>query len=232
MLAQLLPRERREILTETHLFLRWVYELVSHPRVVDAVEAVLGPDIMVWNTHWFPKFGGDRAYVSWHQDAAYWGLEPANVTTAWIALSDSSPDNGCLRVLPGSHRHAIPQRETYARDNMLSRGQEIELEVDESQVTDLVLRAGEFSLHHIGIAHGSGPNQSARPRIGLAVRYVSPDVRQTSGERDLVLLVRGTDRHGNFEVVVPPTADTNYGASLLHAEALARKTRTLLPHKE
>jgi hypothetical protein len=115
---------------------------------------------------------------------------------------------------------------------MLSRGQEIELEVDESQVTDLVLRAGEFSLHHIGIAHGSGPNQSARPRIGLAVRYVSPDVRQTSGERDLVLLVRGTDRHGNFEVVVPPTADTNYGASLLHAEALARKTRTLLPHKE
>jgi len=229
LLASQLPRERREAMTETHLFLPWVYELVSHPRVLDAVEAVLGPDILVWNSHWFPKFPHDPAYVSWHQDAAYWGLHPANVTTAWIALTDSAPDNGCLRVLPGSHANTLPQRETYARDNMLSRGQEITVEVDEAEVVDLCLEPGQFSLHHVGIAHGSGPNDSGRPRIGIAVRYVSPDVYEDGDEKDLVVLVRGTDRYGHFEIVEPPKVDAAFGASPLHAEASARKTRRLIP---
>ncbi len=231
-LKQLLPRDRRTFMSETHFFLRWVYEIVSHPRVLDAVESVLGPDIMVWSSQWFPKFPHDKAFVSWHQDATYWGLTPPNVTTAWIALSQSTPQNGCMRVIPGTHKTLnLPQRETYGPDNMLSRGQEIAVEVDEAHAVDLILRPGELSLHHIGIIHGSGPNNSDSPRIGLAIRYISPDVIQNRLERDLVLLVRGKDDHGNFEVSDPPIRDLAYGESPIHTEALERKGRNLLPKK-
>jgi ectoine hydroxylase-related dioxygenase (phytanoyl-CoA dioxygenase family) len=167
-MEKLLPRDRRNFLCETHFFLRWVYEMVSHSRVLDAVESVLGPNILVWSTQWFPKFPGDKAFVSWHQDATYWGLHPLNVTTAWIALSESAPQNGCMRVVPGTHKTPqLPQRETYGADNMLSRGQEIAVDVDEAQAVDLALRPGEFSLHHVAIVHGSGPNISDVPRSGL-----------------------------------------------------------------
>ncbi len=228
-LRGLLPREKLGFFAETHLFLSWVYEIASHPCVLDAVESVLGPDILVWNTHWFPKFPGDRAYVSWHQDAAYWGLLPPNVTTAWVALSESTAKNGCLRVVPGTHRTSLPQWETYAPDNMLSRGQEIAADVDEAHAVDLTLQPGELSLHHIGIVHGSGPNHSQQPRIGLAIRYISPDVVQSGAARDLVLLVRGQDRHGNFEVVDPPQHDLACGESSVHREAMERKKRNLMP---
>jgi ectoine hydroxylase-related dioxygenase (phytanoyl-CoA dioxygenase family) len=229
-LKKLLPRERRRFLSETHFFLRWVWEIVSHPRVLDAVESVLGPDIMVWSSQWFPKFPRDKAFVSWHQDATYWGLTPPNVTTAWVALSESTQQNGCMRVVPGTHKTPfLPQRETYGPDNMLSRGQEIAVEVNESEAVDLILRPGECSLHHIAIVHGSGPNNSDIPRIGLAVRYISPDVIQSGLERDLVLLVRGRDGYGNFEITNPPDRDMACEESQIHTEALERKARNLLP---
>jgi non-heme Fe2+,alpha-ketoglutarate-dependent halogenase len=232
-LKHLLPREKVGYLAETHFFLNWVFCIVSHPRVLDAFESVLGPNILVWNSHWFPKFPRDRAYVSWHQDATYWGLSPANVTTAWIALSESTPENGCLRVLPASHKPPLlPQRETYAPDNMLSRGQEIAVEVDEAQAVDLPLHAGEFSLHHIGIVHGSGPNNSTVARIGLAVRYISPDVKQSGSERELVMLVRGKDEYGNFELADPPQKNLACGESTVHREAMRRKVSNLMPQKQ
>jgi chlorinating enzyme len=229
-LTPLLPRERVAFSVENHLFLRWVYEIVTNPRILDAVESVLGPNVMVWSSQWFPKFPHDKAFVSWHQDATYWGLTPPNVTTAWIALTESTPANGCMRVIPGTHLGALlPQRETYAERNMLSRGQEIAVTVDESQAVALELMPGEFSLHHVGIVHGSGPNDSCAPRIGIAVRYISPDVVQQGRERDMVMLVRGRDGHGHFDIVEPPQHDIAYGKSAVHAESLARKRRNLLP---
>jgi len=229
-MEKLLPRDRRAFLCETHFFLRWVYQLASHPRVLDAVESVLGPNILVWSSQWFPKFPGDKAFVSWHQDATYWGLHPLNVTTAWIALSESTSQNGCMRVVPGTHKTPqLPQRETYGPDNMLSRGQEIAVDVDEAQAVDLALRPGEFSLHHVAIVHGSGPNISDVPRIGLAVRYVSPDVVHDAPERDLVFLVHGKDEWGHFEIADPPERDMAFDESKVHAEAIARKGRNLLP---
>jgi ectoine hydroxylase-related dioxygenase (phytanoyl-CoA dioxygenase family) len=192
--------------------------------VLDAVEEVLGPDILVWSSQWFAKLPHDRAFVSWHQDATYWGLTPPNVSTAWIALTVSDAANGCLRVIPGTHRgELLPQRETYGADNMLSRGQEIAVAVDESQAVDLVLRPGQFSLHHVGIVHGSGPNESTGPRIGLAVRYISPDVIQQGAQRDLAILARGRDRYGHFDLVEPPDRDLAYGESSTHRESIARK---------
>jgi len=229
-LQRLLPRERAAFLVETHLFLRFVYDIVAHPRILDAVESVLGPNVMVWGSQWFPKFPHDRTYVSWHQDASYWGLSPPNVTTAWIALSDSTTANGCMRVIPGTHDGAmLPQRETYAEANLLSRGQEIAVAVDESRAVDFVLQPGEFSLHHVGIVHGSGPNNADGLRLGLAIRYISPDVVQNGSERDMVMLMRGRDDHGHFDIVAPPGQDMAYGESAAHAESLARKKRNLLP---
>lgn len=229
-LNRLLPRDRRIYLTETHLFLPWVYQIISHPPVLDAVESVLGPNILVWGSQWFPKLPGDKAYVSWHQDGTYWGLQPPNVTTAWIALSPSTIENGCMRVVPRTHLSALlPQRETYAPDNMLSRGQEIAVDVDEAQAVDLVLRPGEMSLHHIGTVHGSGPNNSRGPRIGLAVRFISPEVVQAGAARDLAMLVRGKDEYGHFDLVNPPDHASSPEESALHAEALRRKGSNILP---
>jgi len=228
-LSALLQRDRRIYLSDTHLFLHWVYRLVSHPPVLDAVECLIGPNILVWGAQWFPKLPGDRAYVSWHQDGTYWGLHPPNVTTAWIALSESNPGNGCMRVVPGTQKTPqLPQRETYAPDNMLSRGQEIAVEVDEAQAVDLILRPGEMSLHHIAIVHGSGPNNSSQARIGLAVRYIAPEVVQDGPARDIAVLVRGEDAYGHFDLADPPARDTSPEASPVHAEALRRKAANIL----
>jgi non-heme Fe2+,alpha-ketoglutarate-dependent halogenase len=226
-LGQLIPRERRAVYGLTHLSLPWVYEIVSHPRVLDAVEGVLGPDLLVWGSDWFVKFPGDAAFISWHQDGAYWGLQPPKVTTAWIALSPSTQESGCMQVMPGTQKTQLPQRETYALDNALSRGQEIALEVDESKAVPLTLRPGEMSLHHIGIAHGSKANGANYARIGIAVRYIAPEVVQHGSERQIVQLVRGKDEHGNFEIVPPPSDAAT--AAEIRKEADRRVLKNVYP---
>ena len=198
--------QRYQVLSETHFVLPWVYEIVSHPRILDAVETLLGPDLLAWNTSWFSKMPGDKAYVGWHQDGTYWNLRPPTVVTAWVALSPSTSSNGCMRVVPGTHTQPmIPQRETYLPDNALSRGQEIAVAVDEGRAVDLNLQPGEMSLHHIWIVHGSNANTSPdTPRIGIAIRYTKPEVVQESPMKPFAMLVRGRDDCGNFEILPPP----------------------------
>jgi non-heme Fe2+,alpha-ketoglutarate-dependent halogenase len=227
LLRTMIPRERRAVYGLTHLMLPWVYKMASHPRVLDAVEGAIGPNLLVWGSDWFVKFARDPAFISWHQDGAYWGLNPPKVTTAWIALSASTLKNGCMRVMPGTQRMQLPQRETYALDNALSRGQEIALEVDEAKAVAMTLEAGEMSLHHIGIAHGSRANSSDQPRVGIAIRYIAPEVVQQGVERQIVQLVRGKDEYGHFEVVAPP-ADAVTAAEM-RKEADRRITKNVMP---
>src|SRR5271154_7080771 len=227
LLGKMIPRERRAVYGLTHLMLPWVYQMASHPRVLDAVEGAIGPNILVWGSDWFVKFPGDAAFISWHQDGAYWGLQPPKVTTAWIALSPSTPESGCMQVMPGTQKMQFPQRETYAVDNALSRGQEIALEVDESKAVALSLAPGEMSLHHIGIAHGSKANGANYARVGIAVRYIAPEVVQRSSERQIVQLVRGQDEHGNFEIVAPPGDAAS--AAEVRKEADRRVLRNVYP---
>jgi non-haem Fe2+, alpha-ketoglutarate-dependent halogenase len=192
------------------------------------VEGVLGPDILVWASSMFAKSAHSPDFVSWHQDMAYWGLDPPDIVTAWLALTDSSPDNGCMRVVPGTHKLDIaPHHDTYAADNMLSRGQEAAVEVDESKVADIVLKPGEMSLHHAKIVHGSRANLSARPRLGFAIRYISPAVRQSAGAEDSVMLVRGKDRRKNFQYDPEPKADFDRDA-LAAYEAVSERSRRIL----
>jgi non-heme Fe2+,alpha-ketoglutarate-dependent halogenase len=226
-LGQLIPRERRAVYGLTHLMLPWVYQMVSHPRALDAVEGAIGPNILVWGSDWFVKFPGDAAFISWHQDGAYWGLDPPKVTTAWIALSPSTLESGCMQVMPGTQKTQLPQRETYALDNALSRGQEIDVHVDESKAVALRLAPGEMSLHHIGIAHGSKANTANYARIGIAVRYIAPEVVQKGSERQIVQLVRGKDEHGNFEIVPPPSDVAS--ATKIRKEADRRVLKNVYP---
>jgi ectoine hydroxylase-related dioxygenase (phytanoyl-CoA dioxygenase family) len=222
-LQALPPNQRWQVNSDTHFAFEWVDRLTRHPALLDAVERVIGPDILAWNSVWFVKMPGDPTYISWHQDGAYWGLEPMEVLTAWVALGPATRANGCMRVLPGSHRGpALKQRDTFAPDNALSRGQEIEVAVGEAQAVDLALEPGQMSMHHLWIVHGSDPNRSAVPRVGLAIRYVASQVRQRDGSRPLAMLVRGEDRHGHFTLAERPTRNDGRAGEGVHGQVLQR----------
>jgi len=210
-----------------HLLLTWLAELVRHPAILDAVEDVIGPDILCWNTSFFTKEARSPGFVSWHQDATYWGLSEPDVVTAWVGFTESTPANGNMRVIPGSHRTQVPHADTFHPDNLLSRGQEVTVEVDESRAADIVLRAGEMSLHHVLIVHGSGANDSGDRRIGFAIRYIPTRVRQVAGPRDSATLVRGRDAFGHFELEPRPEADLDPAMLALHAEISDRQAQIL-----
>jgi hypothetical protein len=227
-LDALSPSRRWQIFADTHFVLPWVDALTREPGILDAVQQVLGPDLLAWNTSWFVKTPGDKSYISWHQDGAYWGLAPMEVATAWVALGPVTVENGCMRLIPGSHqRPGLPQRETWAEDNALSRGQEITVAVDESRAVDLVLQPGQMSLHHLWIVHGSNANRTQEPRIGIAIRYVAPCVRQDGGNKPLARLVRGRDGMGHFTHAAPPLDPRARAGEGRHAEILQRVHQAL-----
>jgi ectoine hydroxylase-related dioxygenase (phytanoyl-CoA dioxygenase family) len=201
-----------------HLLFTWLDALVRHPGILDAVESVIGPNILAWGSSFFVKEAHDPSFVSWHQDSTYWGLDPADIVTAWVALSESTRENGAMRVIPGSHKmDQVPHRDTFAPTNLLSRGQEIAVEVDESRAVMLELQPGEISLHHVRLIHGSDPNPSGKRRIGFAIRYLPTHVRQTVAMRDSATLVRGVDAFHNFEPEQAPESDLAPAAVAFHA---------------
>jgi non-haem Fe2+, alpha-ketoglutarate-dependent halogenase len=212
-----------------HLLFTWLDELVRHPGVLDAVEQVIGPSMLVWGSSFFIKEPRNPSFVSWHQDSTYWGLEPPDIVTAWVALSESTHENGAMRVIPGSHKlDQAPHRDTFAANNLLSRGQEIMVEVDESKAVELPLQPGEMSLHHVRLIHGSDPNPSAKRRIGFAIRYIPTYVRQAAGMRDSATLVRGVDKYCHFEPERRPEFDMAPAAQAHHAEVMARIKQVLM----
>ena len=203
-----------------HILVPWLNDLVRHPNILDAVESVLGPNILCWASGFFAKNPADGTYVSWHQDSTYWGLSSADVLTAWIALTPSTAENGCLQVIPGSHAEQVPHRDTFADGNLLSRGQEIAVEVDRSHAIDVLLQPGEMSLHHVRMFHASERNRSPLRRVGFSIRYIPTHVRQTNG-RTTALLVRGIDTYGHFEPEPIPRAEFDPPAVAFHAHALS-----------
>ena len=182
-----------------------VDELSRCPRILDRVEDVLGPDLILFSTSMFSKAARSSAYVSWHQDLTYWGFDGTDILTAWVALTPATPESGCMRMVPGSHRRRLrAHRDTFHPDNLLSRGQEIACGVDEDAAVDVELRPGQFSMHHGRVFHGSHPNRSGARRLGFAFIYVSPAMRNRDGIKPMARLVRGRDRCGNFELTPPP----------------------------
>jgi len=212
---------------KTHLLFTWADALVHHPAILNAVEDVIGPDILCWTTNFFIKEAASPGFVSWHQDSTYWGLDPDDVITAWVAFTDVTPENGYMQFIPGSHKiEQLPHVDTFHRDNLLSRGQEISVDVDKSKAVGIPLKAGEMSLHHIKLVHGSDANRTDDRRIGLAIRYIPTYVRQTK-VRDSAILVRGSDRYQHFDYEPRPAADLDAAALAAHHESVDRQVKAL-----
>ncbi|MEM0906464.1 MAG: phytanoyl-CoA dioxygenase family protein [Pseudomonadota bacterium] len=212
---------------KTHLLFTWASEIAHRPEILDAVEALLGPDIMLWGSSFFIKEPHTSAFVSWHQDATYWGLDGSDVVTAWVALADAPVEAGAMRFWPGSHKKLqIPHRDTFAGDNLLSRGQEINVDVPGDEGVDVPLRAGEMSLHHVLLVHGSKPNRTSDRRIGFALRYIPTRLAQTK-TRDFATLVRGEDRYGHFVHERRPVADLDQAAKDAHQASMDAQVSAL-----
>ncbi len=212
---------------KSHLLFTWLAELVRHPRILDAVEDLYGPDLLCWSSNFFIKERESPAFVSWHQDSTYWGLDRPDVVSAWVAFTPADESNGAMRVVPGSHKlDQIAHRDTFAKHNLLTRGQEIAVDVDERQAATIALEPGEMSLHHVRLVHGSPPNLSRDRRIGFAIRYVPTSVRQIEGG-DSATLVRGEDRFGHFEPEPAPEADLEPAMLELHRRIAERSARIL-----
>jgi hypothetical protein len=223
--ARLGGRPAHRQLVQPHLCYRWAYDLAVHPRVLDAVEAIVGPNILVHSSSIFPKYPGDLERICWHQDAYYWGLNQPRLTSAWIALSDSTVENGCMRAVPGTHlRGVAPHHQTAtAGDNRITL--EVSVEVDEARGVDVALRETEMSLHHPYLIHSSNANRSTTKRLGFAVRYVAPEVRQRLPHH-AVVLARGLDDFRHFAPLAEPPAD-DLEAGIAAQSELARRAEKI-----
>jgi len=200
---------------------------VRYSSILDAVEDLHGPDLLYWTTNFFIKEAADPAFVLWHQDSTYWGLSTPDVVTAWVAFTPATETNGAMEYIPGSHKlDQIPHRDTFAKHNLLTRGQEVMVEVDRSQRRIITLHPGEMSLHHVRLVHGSPPNPSSDRRIGFAIRYIPTIVAQLAGD-DSATLVRGEDRHNHFMLEPRPTRDLDPEFVTLHRTITERNARIL-----
>jgi non-haem Fe2+, alpha-ketoglutarate-dependent halogenase len=206
-----------------YLLFTWAADLVREPATLDAVEDLIGPDILVFHTTMWWKTKGSPSRVPWHQDGTYFGLAPYEHVTAWVALSPSNTQTGCVRILPGSH-HAGQLAHSDHRDPtlMLSRGQTVITDVDPSRAVPIVLSPGEFSLHHTLAIHASDPNTGDDDRIGIGISYIPTRVRHVGPTRLSATLVRGHDAYGHFDLEPRPVADLHPAAIAAHRESDAR----------
>ena len=201
----------------THLAFKCMDELAHHPRILDVVEDLIGPNLSLWGTVLFIKEPSSSSFVSWHQDATYMGLNNNNVVTPWVALSPSTRETGCMTMIPGTHRNSIVVHvDTFEENNILTRGQRVR-DVDTSKGVDLILRPGQMSLHHGEIIHGSQPNNSNERRIGFALQsYAAPEVRQIVGD-NLWMDVRGDNPREDSEQLQRPQFDLDPAADRARA---------------
>ena len=211
----------------SHVLFTWINEMVRHPRILDAIEDLLGPNLLCWNTSFFIKEARDPGFVSWHQDATYWGLSSSEVATAWVAFSPANRVSGCMKFIAGTHRQQVQHADTFDQNNLLTRGQEIAVEVDEARAVHVELQPGQASLHHVLLFHGSEPNQSDDRRIGLAIRYIPTHVKQAVGARDWATLVRGKDSFGHFAPEHVPRRDLEPDALAFHQMVSDEQVRVL-----
>ena len=214
-------------LTDLHLIYRWAWDAINDPRIVDPVTDLLGPNVLLWSLNWFIKEPLDGTFVTYHQDATYWGLEPHDVVTAWVALSDAGPTTGPMKFIPESHRGLVQDHvDTFAAQNLLSRGQVIEQDISDNDSILAPLKVGEMSLHHVRLIHGSEPNLTHDRRIGMVLRYCATHVKQ-SKLRDTAVLVHGLDAYGHFDLLPAPKIDAGDEELLRQKDALQRMQRAL-----
>lgn len=204
---------------KSHLVFPWIYELMFDSGILDCVEALIGPDILAWTTHLYPKEPGDGHFISWHQDSAHWGLDSDRIVSVWLALTEVTRENGAMQMLPGSHRGGqVEHADTENKKNLLTRGQTIVHDINEADTVWVTLEPGEVSLHHVDMWHASPPNTTDGRRLGVALRFITPDARQQRVSRDFATLVRGEDRYGHFDKEQRPHSTMHPDAVRFHEQ--------------
>jgi non-heme Fe2+,alpha-ketoglutarate-dependent halogenase len=206
---------------KAHLPFPWLCDVVKHPRLLDAIEDIIGPDILCWGSTFFAKRPEDGRFISWHTDSFFYGTEPNDTITAWVAFTESDLVSGCVKFVPGSHigepaEHVLVPNPL----NMSSNGQTV-MGVDEDAAVDAILKPGQFSLHHESVVHGSLPNSSDHIRIGFSIHYCPPEVRETRFAGATAMVCRGTDRLGHWAPDPDPKVDYDADCIALMDETLA-----------
>jgi len=206
-----------------HMHAPWFNDLIRHPRILDAIEDVIGPDILVWTSTFFIKEPHSPTYAAWHQDGGYFGLEPRESVCAWVALTDANREAGCMEQLSFHGQPRLYQHAPLGLANSINRaGQTIIGDFDPSNPTAMELPAGSFSLHHELTVHRSAPNNASHRRIGIGLNYIPTHVRLDSPVRCRAMLVRGEDRYGHFDLIEPPGHERDATALARHQEVSDR----------
>ncbi len=198
------PQERYRV--KAHLPFPWLCEVVRAPNLLDAVEDLIGPDVLCWGASFFAKKAHDPRYVSWHTDSFFYGFEPAETLTAWLAFNPSNERSGCVKYIPGSHKSETTHDIMPDADNLLPMAQNAK-DVPEEKAVSAVLEPGQVVFHHEGVVHGSGPNTADHPRVGLSIHYVAPHVRETRFDGSTAMLLRGEDNSGHWGRDPEPNED-------------------------
>jgi len=186
--------------------LNFADEIARLPSIVDPVKQILGEDVLLWNATFFVKEPRSPSYISWHQDLKYWGMDESHEVTAWLALSNVTTATGCMKFVPESHKlDLVNHVDTFHENNLLSRGQELAVDVNEDEAVHVELKPGEMSLHHGKLFHGSSPNNTDDRRIGLALRYISTNMSQSADLKPYAKLVSGEDKFGHFQLLNAPS---------------------------
>ena len=206
--------------SKSYLLFDWADAVVHHPAVLDAVEDLIGPDILVYHLTMHIKEPGQDAVVLWHQDDDYFHLDPPEQVTAWVALSEASERAGCMRMIPGSHRQGpIPHQERSSPNQLIRLGKGIHGRFADGDGMAVPVAAGEMSLHHTHTAHSSGPNRGGDRRIGIGISYIPAHVRPLTEPRSSALPVRGRDRFGHFHPETRLTEPLSPAARAAHMRA-------------
>jgi len=209
--------------SHAHAHSPWVYDLASHPRILDVVEDVIGPDILVWTSTFFIKEPNSPTFAAWHQDGAYFGLEPREQVCAWVALTDATAEAGCMEQLSFRGAPRLLHHAALGLAHSINRaGQTIVDEIDDSHPVAMALPAGSFSLHHELAMHRSAPNRAAHRRIGVGINYIPTHIRVDGPVRLQAMLVRGQDSFGHFDLIDPPAAERDAAALAAHQEVTDR----------
>ena len=215
-------------LVKPHLLLTMADELAHHPVLLDTLESLLGPDLLLWDSAFIVKEPGSNKKVSWHQDLTYWGLDSDEVVSVWLALSPANAESGAMCMVPGSHRQGrMAHREMPDDSNVLSRGQALVEDVDERTAIQTVLAPGQMSLHHGWVFHASKPNTSNDRRIGFNMNVITPRVRQLIVEDDSAMLLRGHDAFGHFRPEPRPSADFSAEGVAFQADIARRRGKSV-----
>lgn len=201
--------------SNAHITFQFLDEIVHMPEILDPVEELIGENLLAWGSVLFIKEAQDPAYVSWHQDYTYMGLEPHDGVSIWLALSPSNAASGCMQMIPGTHRAGqLSHRDTFSEHNILTRGQVVD-GIDPAEAVDIVLEPGQMSLHHPRVVHGSQPNLSDNRRIGVVVQAYLPAHVRSVKSKGHVSVARGQDVDGHFEALPRPKADMEPEAAAL-----------------